>query len=638
MSKVSSTSLRASVVFALLPLASCSGAESAPTPPPTSAEIEAPRGASSIAHGRGERRTERSGRSWQEEADDLLDFYDPAYRALYTESARAAWLSSTDVSPEHTGGRTAADQSFASFTGSVEVIRRARLLMEHEDALDDLTRRQLRAMLVLAAQAPQTDPELARRRVAAEAAQSARLDGFEFCLERRADGTCARPVITNDLDRILAESTDLAERERAWEASKDVGATLRDGLVELRDLRNGVAREMGYHDYFELMVSNYGMTVDEMMELLARLVDEVRPLYTQLHCWARHRYTERYHAPQVPGTLPAHWIGNRWGQSWPGLVEGVNMDALLTGREPRWLVEQAERFYVSMGFAELPDSFWTASDLYPVPEGQSRRKNAHASAWHVDLESDVRSLMSVETNWEWFTTTHHELGHIYYYMSYARPEVPYLLREGANRSYHEGMGDLIALAASQEPYLREIALLPEGQEVDETAWLLDSALTGPITFLPWSAGVMSHFERDLYAGDLPADQLNARWWEHVARFQGIAPPSVRPAEGCDACTKTHINDDPAGYYDYALANVLVYQLHDHICREILHTDPHACNYYGHREVGDFLRGILAPGASRDWREVLREATGEDLTAEPMLEYYRPLLTYLEQQNRGRTCD
>ena len=67
----------------------------------------------------------------------------------------------------------------------------------------------------------------------------------------------------------------------------------------------------------------------------------------------------------------------------------------------------------------------------------------------------------------------------------------------------------------------------------------DSALTGPIVFLPWSAGVMSHFERDLYAGELPADELNARWWGHVARYQGIAPPAERPADGCDACTKTH---------------------------------------------------------------------------------------------------
>lgn len=572
----------------------------------------------------------------QEEADQLLAFYDPIYVALYTESARAAWLSSTDVSEEHTGMRTGADTAFSAFAGNAEVIRRARRLLEHPDRLDAITVRQLRQMLYLAASAPQTNPELARARVAAEARQSAALDGYQFCLRREGD-TCAEPVITNDLDRILSESTALDERLRAWEASKEVGSVLRDGLVELRGLRNGVAREMGYPDFFGFQVDNYGMTTEQMMEMLDRLVAEVRPLFEQLQCWARNELARRYGVAEPPALIPAHWIGNRWGQSWPGLVEGVDMDALVEGREPEWMVHQAERFYTSMGFAPLPGTFWENSDLYPVPEGQTRRKNAHASAWHVDLQSDVRSLMSVEPTWEWFTTTHHELGHIYYYMSYSRDEVPFLLREGANRSYHEGVGDLIALAASQEPYLREIGLLQEGQEVDEMRWLLDSALTGPITFLPWSAGTMSHFERDLYAGELPPEELNRRWWEHVARYQGIAPPSERPAEGCDACTKTHINDDPAQYYDYALANVLLYQLHDHICREILHQDPHACNYYGHREVGDFLRAVLSPGMTRDWREVLVEHTGRDLTAEPMLEYYRPLMQYLEEQNRGRTC-
>lgn len=580
-------------------------------------------------------------RTWQEEADDLLDFYDPVYRALYTESSRAAWSSSTDVSDEHTGARTGADTAFSAFAGNAELIRRTRAILEHRDVIDAITVRQLEQILYLAASAPMTNPELARARVAAEAAQSARLDGFQFCMHRTGPGyeasTCDQPVITNDLDRILSTSTELAERQRAWEASKEVGFVLRDGLVELRGLRNGVAQEMGYPDFFAFQVDNYGMTTAEMMEMLDRLVAEIRPIYSQLHCWARYELAERYGVTDVPRLIPAHWLGNRWGQSWPGLVEGVDMDSLVSEREPTWLVEQAERFYVSMGFPELPDSFWTASDLYPVPEGQTRRKNAHASAWHVDLEGDVRSLMSVESTWDWFTTTHHELGHIYYYMSYSRPEVPYLLREGANRSYHEGMGDLIALASSQEPYLREIGVLPADREVDDTAWLLDSALTGPITFLPWSAGVMSHFEHDLYAADLPAEELNARWWAHVARYQGIAPPAERGEAGCDACTKTHINDDPGQYYDYALANVVLYQLHDHICRNLLQQDPRECNYYGHREVGDFLRAIMAPGASRDWREVLREHTGRDLTAEPMLEYYRPLLTYLEEQNRGRDC-
>lgn len=574
----------------------------------------------------------------QAQADALLAFYDPIYVGLYTEAARASWVASTDVTDEHTGMRTGADTAFAAFAGNAEVIRRARALLEREDELDPLTVRQLREMLYNAASAPQTNPELARARVAAEARQSALLDGFQFCLERGPDGqACATPATANDLDRILQTSGDLDERLRAWTASKEVGSVLRDGLVELRGLRNGVAREMGYPDFFGFQVDNYGLTTAEMMEMLDRLIEEVRPLYEQLQCWARHELAERYGVSEVPRLIPAHWLGNRWGQSWPGLVEGIDMDALVADREPEWIVRQAERFYVSMGFPELPASFWERSDLYPVPEGDARRKNSHASAWHVDLNDDVRSLMSVEPNWRWFTTTHHELGHIYYYVSYTRPEVPVLLRGGANRSYHEGMGDLIALASSQEPYLREIGLLPEGQEIDEMQWLLDSALTGPITFLPWSAGVMSHFERDLYAGDLPPEEINRRWWEHVARYQGIAPPSERPAEGCDACTKTHINDDPGQYYDYALANVLLYQLHDHICRTILEQDPRSCNYYGHREVGDFLRAIMSPGASRDWREVLIEHTGRDLTAEPMLEYYRPLLAYLEEQNRGREC-
>jgi peptidyl-dipeptidase A len=435
---------------------------------------------------------------------------------------------------------------------------------------------------------------------------------------------------------VLVESRDVPERLVAWRASKEVGTALRDGIVELRGLRNGVAREMGYADFFQFQVTNYGMSTEEMMTLLDRLLEETRPLYTQLHCWARHELAARYGVTEVPALIPAHWIGNRWSQSWPGLVDGVDMDSLLEGREAPWLVQQAERFYVSMGLPELPQSFWERSDLYPVPEGETRRKNAHASAWHVDLQADVRSLMSVEPTWDWFTTTHHELGHIYYYMSYTRPEVPPLLREGANRSYHEGIGDLIALASSQRPYLTDIGLLEEGQEIDEVRWLLDSALTGAPVFLPWSAGVMSHFERDLYANELPADALNARWWEHVARYQGIAPPEPRPAEGCDACTKTHINDDAAQYYDYAISYVLLFQFHDYIARAILHQDPHATNYYGNKEVGAFLHKLLSPGATRDWRALMRESIGEDMSAQAMLRYFDPLMSYLKEQNKGRT--
>jgi peptidyl-dipeptidase A len=140
----------------------------------------------------------------------------------------------------------------------------------------------------------------------------------------------------------------------------------------------------------------------------------------------------------------------------------------------------------------------------------------------------------------------------------------------------------------------------------------------------------------LYANNLPKDQYNKRWWGLCEKYQGMVPPSPRGEEFCDAASKTHINDDAAQYYDYALSYVILFQLHDHIATKILQQDVRATNYYGSREVGDFLRDIMRPGASRDWREVLRETTGEDLSARAMLKYFEPLLPYLQEANKGRT--
>jgi peptidyl-dipeptidase A len=81
--------------------------------------------------------------------------------------------------------------------------------------------------------------------------------------------------------------------------------------------------------------------------------------------------------------------------------------------------------------------------------------------------------------------------------------------------------------------------------------------------------------------------------------------------------------------------VLLFQLHDHIAREILHEDPHDTNYYGREEVGDFLRSILTPGASVDWRRLLKQSIGQELSAEPMLRYFEPLMGWLREQNEGR---
>jgi peptidyl-dipeptidase A len=375
------------------------------------------------------------------------------------------------------------------------------------------------------------------------------------------------------------------------------------------------------------------MTVAEMRALTEDLVRQARPLYEQLHCWARHQLAARYGQP-VPRLIPAHWLGNRWGQEWPGLVAAADLDPLFRRVSPGWIVTNAVVYGESLGLPRVPESFWTKSDLYELPPGSTRRKNTHASAWDINLDGDVRSLMSVKADFQWFETTHHELGHIFYDLSYRRPEVPFVLREAACPAFHEAMAEALATPTIQLPYLRQLGIVPADLRIDETQWLLDSALN-QVVRLPWAAGVMAAWEHDFYEENLPADQLNRRWWQHVERYQGMAPPEPRGEEFCDAATKTHINDDPAEYYKYAIAYAIKYQLHMHIAKKLLKQDPRNSNFYGNRQVGEFLHRLMQAGATRDWRTLIREATGEDLSARPMLEYYEPLLAYLREQNKGR---
>ena len=580
-------------------------------------------------------KTNRKLSALEREARAFLETVTGLLQPLNTVANQAAWIAATEVSPEHTAARAAAEKAAAAVTGSKLVIERTRTYLAKPSELSEFTLRQLRKLQLAAAENPGTIPEVVSQRIEAEARQSAVLDGYTFCLQPLAGGKCGRPTSANEIDQILRTSRVLADRERAWLASKEIGRPLKPGLLELQALRNQIARAMGYSSFFGLQVADYGMTVDEMLALMNATLEASKPLFDGLHCFAKHALADRFRRP-VPKLIPAHWLGNRWAQEWPGLVQGTNLDPLFKGKSSEFIVRTAEDFYVSLGFPRLPEVFWKKSDLFPVSPNSSRKKNAHATAWHIDGETDVRSLMSVEPNAQWFGTAHHELGHIYYYLSYATPEVPYLLRAGANRAFHEAVGELARLASEQIPYLRKLGLLRPGQEPDAAAALLQSAFES-IVFLPFAAGTMTHFEHDLYEHDLPVADWQDRWWQYVAQYQGVVPPGKRAPDLCDACSKTHINDDPAQYYDYAMATLIKFQLQDHICRKIVKQEPRACDYSGSEEAGRFLRDILKLGATRDWRRVMREATGQDISPRAMLDFYQPVLADLAKRNQGLDC-
>ena len=489
--------LAVALALTILPLPLLGAASPSPAPAPAAS---APSGNSSA----------------QERADQFLALVNSSYQALYRVNSEAQWKAVTDVTPAHDAASETAGKAYAAFNGNPAVIREAQDLLKRSAELEPLTVRELKQLLLNAGEGPMTNPFLVGRRIESETRQASLLNSFQFKLK-------GKPITVNEIDNLLNSSNDLAERKAVWEASKEIGPALRVNLMILRDLRNGVAGEVNYPNYFSLEVAAYGMTTDEMVKMNEQFMNDLRPLYLQLHTWAKYKLAEKYHQP-VPNKIPAHWLNNRWAQNWTGMVEAANLDPYFKGKTAEWIAKTAEDFYVGLGFQPLGGAFWAKSDLYPVPPGNPRKKNTHASCWHIDLENDIRSLQSIEPNSEWFFTAHHELGHGHYFQAYTRPEVPPLLRIGANPGFHEGIGELIALASSQVPYLQAKGILPADFKADKTAFLLDDALARSVPFIFFASGTMTHWEADIYAHQLEPDDWNDRWWKYVSEFQGVEPP------------------------------------------------------------------------------------------------------------------
>jgi peptidyl-dipeptidase A len=567
----------------------------------------------------------------QQRADRYLSDYNREYQRLNTSASDKSWNLNAKIVDGDTITQKEfeeANNAYLAFAGSQANIDSARNFLSLKDQLTPLQVKQLEQILFLAGGSPATAAETVRELTKTNAEQTKVLFGFDFKIDGKA-------VTKNDINNILSTSGKLPERLKAWTASKEVGVPLKEGLVKLRDLRNQSVQALGFPDYFSYQVSEYGMTKDEMVQMSEGFIKDIWPLYRELHTWARYELAKKY-SQKVPDYLPAHWVTNQWGQDWSSMVSvtGLSLDDTLKTKSPEWIIQKGEEFYVSLGFPALPRSFYEKSSLYPLPADAPYKKNNHASAWHIDTDKDVRSLMSVETNTEWWETTLHELGHIYYYISYSTPEVPIVLRGGANRAYHEAIGTQMGLASLQKPLLESVNLIPKNTVTNDTLKLLSDALTH-IVVIPWGAGVMTQFEEALYSKNLSPAEFNKKWWELVKKYQGIEPPVARDEKFCDACTKTHIIDDPAQYYDYTFAEILLFQFHDHIATNILKQDVHATNYWGSKETGDFLRKLMSTGATVDWRDHLKSSIGSEVSAKPLLNYFSPLMGWLKKQNQGR---
>lgn len=196
----------------------------------------------------------------------------------------------------------------------------------------------------------------------------------------------------------------------------------------------------------------------------------------------------------------------------------------------------SEEFFTSIGMKPLPDSFWTNSIIERPTDG--RELVCHASAWDFCNGKDFRIKQCTDITMRDLITTHHEMGHIQYFIQYAHQ--PYVFREGANPGFHEAVGDVLALSVSTPSHLKQIGLLEEivDDEEGDLNYLMALALD-KIAFLP-SGYLMDLWRWGVFSGEIGSDELNQKWWEYRLKYQGICPPVRRTEEDFDPGSKYHI--------------------------------------------------------------------------------------------------
>src|SRR6266487_5466857 len=96
----------------------------------------------------------------QERADRFLKLANAGYQALYRVNSEAQWQAVTDVTPEHDAAAEATGKAYAAFNGNAAIITEAGELLTHQKELNELTVRELKQLLLNAAEGPMTNPDL----------------------------------------------------------------------------------------------------------------------------------------------------------------------------------------------------------------------------------------------------------------------------------------------------------------------------------------------------------------------------------------------------------------------------------------------------------------------------------------------
>jgi len=520
---------------------------------------------------------------------ELRDRYVARFRPLYIEAETAWWEANITGADAAFARKKAADKALVELHSNRDEFARLKELRQANQIADPVLRRELDVMY--RAYLPgQADPALQNRIVELE-------NDVEQIFNTHRGQVGDKTLTENDIREILANSTDSAQVEAAWKAYMEVGRKADPKLRELVRLRNELARQLGFDNFYSLRLVLQEIDGKQLFQVFDELDTLTREPFAQLKQEIDAARAARF-GIRTSELRPWHF-GDLFFQEAPG-GQAVNLDDVFKDAD---LLALAKAYYAGIG---LPaEDILARSDLFEKPG-----KSPHAFCTDIDRAGDIRVLCNLKPNVYWADTTLHELGHGVYDKYIAR-EVPFLLHKASHAITTEGIAIMFGALVKNEEWLAKVRKL-DAAEAERVGRAARASLRAEkLLFARW-AQVMVHFEHGMYTG--PDQNLGKLWWDLKARYQLLNPPETvdRP----DYAAKAHVLTTPVYYHSYLMGELFAAQVKHHVARRVLRIeDWRAASFCGRLEAGAYLREkIFGPGDLFAWHALAQRATGEPLTA------------------------
>lgn len=399
----------------------------------------------------------------------------------------------------------------------------------------------------------------------------------------------------NDILAILKDEINPSRRQKIWEASKFIGNILAPQVLDLVALRNKVARELGFTDFFQMKLDADEVDENWLFSTFEDLHKKSEDAYTEVINEIEQWQTQRF---GVKREMLGPWMwSDPFSQNDP--LDDGTLDGLVSDVD---IIAACESFFQKIGFDLKP--VLQRSDLFERPE-----KNQHAFCINMDMDKDVRILANIQPYLNWLDGLLHELGHAIYELGFDE-KLPWLLRFPPNGIATEA----VALLFSRQAYrYSSLCQLIKNDSKEPLMKMAEESFKRRQLILSRFVLVLTFFERELYRK--PEQNLNHLWWSLVNKYQKIRVPKGREGEN-DWAAKFHIGLSPVYSFSYLLGEMFASTIEETLVKET------GVQNFDSDRVGNWLsKKIFFHGNRMNWNELVCYATGARLNADAWIRQF-----------------